>query len=77
MITIVGEKYVFSGEREPKGLLSISKLLEPADPAMAESPFEPSLDSICGMQRMFFSIYHASRLCDSFLYSHVRSSSFI
>jgi hypothetical protein len=34
---------VFLGEREPKALLS--KLLEPADTAMAEWLFEPRLDS--------------------------------
>jgi len=51
-----------------------SKLLKPADTAMAEWPFEPSLDSIFGMRGVFFLISHTSKLCDSFVYLHVPSS---
>jgi hypothetical protein len=47
--------------REPKALLW-KLLLEPADTVIAEWSFAPSLDSICGAQRMSFSICHASRL---------------
>jgi hypothetical protein len=67
MITIVGEKYVCFRRARAKRLCyrsCWSQLTLPWQNGYSSR----DLIQFCGMQRMFFLICHASRLCDSFVY---------